>query len=65
MNKKKSKKKRSPMEEFLEIQRLSIYIFDHQLERIDEICKKRRKKRRVVFFEAFQNYISLFDQGKV
>lgn len=57
--------KRTSREEFLEIQRLSIYIFDAQLKKIDEICKKREKTRRIVFFEAFQSYIALYEEGKV
>ena len=56
---------RTSREEFLEIQRLSIYIFDAQLKKIDEICEKRGKTRRIVFFEAFQSYIVLYGEGKV
>jgi len=51
--------------DFSELKRLSIYIYDAQLKKIDKICKKRKKTRRIVFFEAFQAYISLFDQGEV
>lgn len=47
-------------ENFFELKRISIYIYDAQLKKIDEICTKRNKTRRVVFFEAIQNYISLF-----
>ena len=36
-----------------------------RLKKIDEICKRRKKTRRIVFFEAFQSYISLFEEGKV
>lgn len=57
--------KRTSREKFLEIQRLSIYIYDAQLKKIDEICKKRGKTRRIVFFEAFQSYIALYREGKV
>lgn len=49
----------------LEPKRISIYIYDSQLKKIDEICKKRNKTRRIVFFEAIQNYISLYKEGMV
>lgn len=45
--------------------RISVYIYDAQLKKIDEICKKRNKSKRTVFFEAFQIYISLFNKGEV
>ena len=48
-----------------ELKRIPVYIYDAQLKKIDEICKKRNKTRRIVFFEAFQTYISLFKEGKV
>lgn len=51
--------------DFSELKRLSIYIYDAQLKKIDGICKKRKKTRRIVFFEAFQTYISLFERGEV
>jgi len=57
--------KLSKKEDFFELQRLSIYIYDAQLRKIDEICKKRKKTRRIVFFEAFQSYIALYEAGKV
>lgn len=48
-----------------ELKRIPVYIYDAQLKKIDEICKKRKKRRRMVFFEAFQTYISLFEEGKI
>ena len=50
---------------FSEIKRISIYIYIAQLEKIEEICRKRKKTKRRIFFEAIQNYIALFEQGKV
>ena len=58
---KKSKRKKN----YNELRRLSIYIYDAQLKKIDEICRKRNKTRRIVFLEAFQNYISLFEKGEI
>ncbi|NOR53120.1 MAG: hypothetical protein GQ536_03415 [Candidatus Aminicenantes bacterium] len=52
-------------EEFIELRRIPVYIYGAQLDKIDEICRKRNKTRRIVFFDAFQIYISLFDHGKV
>ena len=49
----------------LELKRIPVYIYDAQLKKIDEICRKRKKTRRIVFFEAFQIYISLYQEGKV
>ena len=51
--------------DFYEITRVSIYIYDAQLKKIMEICKKRKKPKRLIFLEAIQNYISLYEQGKV
>ncbi len=51
--------------EFFELKRIPVYIYGAQLKKIDEICKIRKKTRRIVFFEAFQTYISLFEEGKV
>ncbi len=48
-----------------EVKRISIYIYDSQLKKIDEICKKRKKTKRIVFFEAIQNYIALYKEGKI
>lgn len=48
-----------------EVKRISIYIYDSQLKKIDEICKKREKTKRIVFFEAIQNYIALYKEGKL
>ena len=48
-----------------EVKRISIYIYDSQLKKIDEICKKRKKTKRIVFFEAIQNYIALYKEGKL
>ena len=51
--------------DFYDLRRIPIFIYAAQLKKIDEICQKRNKTRRIVFFEAFQTYISLFDQGEV
>lgn len=51
--------------DFFELKRIPVYIYEAQLEKIDEICSKRKKSKRIVFFEAFQIYISLYEQGKV
>ena len=48
-----------------ELKRIPIYIYSAQLERIEEICRKRNKSRRIVMFEAIQTYISLFEKGEV
>jgi len=48
-----------------EVRRIPIYIYEAQMEKIDEICRKRKKTRRIVFFEAIQNYISLYEKGEV
>ena len=48
-----------------ELKRIPIYIYEAQLRKIDEVCKKRNKTRRIVFFEAFQTYISLFEKGEI
>ncbi|MFW6173288.1 MAG: hypothetical protein ACOC5T_06035 [Elusimicrobiota bacterium] len=48
-----------------EVRRIPVYIYDAQMEKIDEICRKRKKTRRIVFFEAIQNYISLYEKGEV
>ncbi len=48
-----------------EVKRISIYIYDSQLKKIDEICKKRKKTKRIVFFETIQNYIALYKEGKI
>jgi len=51
--------------DFFEVKRISIYLYEAQLNKIDEICQKRHKPRRRVFLEAIQTYIALFEQGKV
>ncbi len=48
-----------------ELKRIPIYVYSAQLERINEICRKRNKTRRIVMFEAIQTYISLFEKGEV
>ena len=45
--------------------RISVYIYRNQLQILDEICRKRRKPRRMVFLEAFQSYIGSYWQGEV
>lgn len=45
--------------------RISIYIYPAQLKIIEEICKKRMKTKRLVFFEAIQGYIGAYREGKV
>jgi len=45
--------------------RISIYIYPAQLKLIEEICKKRKKTKRLVFFEAIQSYIGAYLKGKV
>ena len=52
-------------QDFFELKRIPVYIYVAQLNKIDEICKKRNKTRRSVFFEAFQIYISLYEERKV
>lgn len=51
--------------DFFEVKRIPIYIYNAQLKKIDEICQKRNKTRRVILFEAIQTYISLYEQRKV
>lgn len=58
MNKSKTKRNK-------EVRRIPIYIYEAQMEKINEICRKRKKTRRIVFFEAIQNYISLYEKGGV
>ena len=67
MNKAKAIKKKldNAKGESSGLSRISVYIYDAQIKKIDEICKQRNKTRRIVFFEAFQNYISLFEKEKV
>jgi len=60
-----SKEQFKGKEDFFELNRIPIYIYNAQLKKIDEICLKRNKTRRIAFFEAFQIYISLYKQGKV
>ena len=52
-------------EDFSELKRIPVYIYDAQLKKIDEICQKRNKTKRIIFFEAFQIYISLYEEAKV
>jgi hypothetical protein len=54
-----------PNENFFKPKRISIYIYDSQLKKIDEICKKRKKTKRIIFFEAIQNYIGLYKEKKI
>jgi len=51
--------------DFFEIKRISIYLYNAQLKKLDEVCQKRKKTRRRIFLEAIQNYIALYEQGKV
>ena len=53
------------MGEQKELKRIPVYIYYAQLEKMDEICQKRNKTRRIVMFEAIQTYISLFEKGEV
>lgn len=55
----------SQKQDFCEVKRIPIYIYKAQLKKVDEICRQRKKSRRIIFFEAFQTYISLYNQGKV
>jgi hypothetical protein len=48
-----------------ELKRIPIYIYNAQLKKIEEICRKRNKRKRNVFFEAMQIYISLYEKGDV
>jgi hypothetical protein len=45
--------------------RISVYIYPAQLRIIEEICKKREKTKRWVFFEAIQSYIGAYIKGRV
>ena len=45
--------------------RISIYIYPWQQKVIEEISKKRKKKKRWIFFEMIMNYIGLYREGKV
>lgn len=45
--------------------RISIYIYPWQLRVIEEISKKRKKKKRMIFFEMIMTYIGLYREGKV
>jgi len=45
--------------------RISIYIYPWQLEIIEKIGKKRKKKKRWIFFEMIMTYIGLYLEGKV
>ena len=57
---KKSRKKDDP-----ELKRIPVYIYEAQLKKVDEICQKRKKTRRIIFFEAIQTYISLYQEGRI
>jgi len=59
------KKNECTADDFSGITRISIYIYNSQLKRIKEICKKRNKSKRIVFLEAIQSYIALFKEGKI
>lgn len=50
---------------FFGVKRISIYLYEAQLRKIDEICRKRQKSKRVLFLEAIQAYISQYEEGKV
>ncbi len=43
--------------------RISIYLYPWMIERIQDICLKRGKRKRQIFLEAIQMYIRLFDEG--
>lgn len=60
-----SKKLSKGKYDFFKVKRISIYMYNAQLKKIDEICQKRQKTKRRVFLEAIQNYIALYEQGKV
>jgi len=51
--------------DFFEVKRISVYLYEAQLNKIYEICQKRNKTKRRIFFEAIQMYIALYDEGKV
>lgn len=51
--------------DFFEVKRISIYLYEAQLNKIDEICQRREKTRRRIFLEAVQNYIALYEGGKI
>ena len=59
------KKKYQSIYESDRAKRISIYIYPAQMKIIEEICKKRRKTKRWVFFEAVQTYIGAYREGKV
>ncbi|MBN1270901.1 MAG: hypothetical protein JXB26_01405 [Candidatus Aminicenantes bacterium] len=60
MNQKKHQKY-----DFGKPKRISIYIYPAQLQIIESICKKRNKTKRMIFFEAIQNYIGTYFKGDV
>jgi metal-responsive CopG/Arc/MetJ family transcriptional regulator len=62
---KTNKKQYKEKENFSETKRISIYIYEAQLKKVDEICQKRQKTKRSVFLEAIQTYISLYEEGKL
>ena len=45
--------------------RISIYIYPWQLGIIEMISKKRKKKKRWIFFEMIMTYIGLYREGKL
>jgi len=51
--------------DFFEVKRISIYLYEAQLNKIDEICQKTHKPTRRVLLDAIQTYIALFEQGEV
>ena len=52
-------------DDFSELKRIPVYIYCAQLKKIEEISLKRNKTKRLIFFEAIQNYISLYERGKI
>ena len=59
------KKQNKEKNDFFEVKRISIYIYEVQLRKINEICQKRKKTKRRIFLEAIQNYIILYEKGEV
>lgn len=45
--------------------RITVYLFPWMIRRIEEIAEKRKKSKRQIVFEAFTNYIRLYDKGEI